>query len=104
MKENVRVRAFLNFCRYYRSTFKVYGKGLFFSASLEYSDNRWLGVDFVSCLPNHKFPVRVESKKALAVVGEFHAKKELKWHIYVSQFATICHFAKLHKIQSLCVC
>lgn len=82
----------------------LWQRTFFFLSSLEYSDNRWLGVDFVSCLPNHKFPVRVDSKKALAVVGEFQAKKELKWHIYVSQFATICHLAKLHKIQSLCVC
>lgn len=73
--------------------------GLSYLSSLEYSDNRRLGVDFVSCLPNHKFPVRVDSKKALAVVREFYAKKEFKIAYLCITVRARLSFRKLHKIK-----
>lgn len=78
-------------------------KGLSYLSSLEYGDNRRLGVDFVSRLPNHKFPVRVDSKKALAVVREFYAKKEFKMAYLCITVRARLSFRKIAQDQSSCV-
>lgn len=46
------------------------------SASLEDSDDWRFGVHLVPSLPHHKFPLSVNSKKTLTVIGECQAETE----------------------------
>ena len=46
------------------------------SVSLVNSDDWCFGVDLVPSLPHHKFPLSVNSKKTLTVIGECQAETE----------------------------
>ena len=46
------------------------------SVSLVDSDDWCFGIDLVPSLPHHKFPLSVNSKKALTVIGECQAETE----------------------------
>lgn len=45
------------------------------------------------------FPFVLTAKRRWLSSENFMLKKNSKWHIYVSQFAPACRFAKLHKIK-----